>query len=149
MNLFDTISKDIKNAMLKKEKEKLEVLRAIKTALLLAKTEKGQDSVLSEETEIKLLQKLIKQRKEAGEIYKTQVRKELANKEFFEAEIIQTYLPEQISEEELIKILKDIITETGASSVKDMGKVIGLASKRLAGKADGKMISEKVKMLLS
>ena len=145
MNLFDTISKDIKNAMLKKEKDKLEALRAIKTALLLIKTGKGQDSILSEEVEIKLLQKLIKQRKEAGDIYKEQGRKELANKEFFEAEIIQVYLPEQISEEELIKILKEIITETGASSVKDMGKVMGLASEKLAGKADGKMISGKVK----
>jgi len=114
----------------------------------LAKSEKGGDGGVTEDAEIKILQKLVKQRRETAEIYLSQSRKDLADVEIFQADVIQKYLPEQMSDAELTKIIKDIIAEAGATSIKDMGKVMGLASKKLAGKADNKAVSEKVKQLL-
>ncbi|HOY31548.1 MAG TPA: GatB/YqeY domain-containing protein [Bacteroidales bacterium] len=147
MSLELKINEDIKQAMLAKNKDLLEALRAVKSALLLAKTEKA-DAVVDEEAEIKILQKLVKQRRETAEIYASQNRQDLADIEKFQADVIQKYLPEQMGEEELMAIIKEIIAETGATSVKDMGKVMGAAAKKLAGKADNKTISEKVKQIL-
>lgn len=149
MSLEEKINQDIKQAMLAREKDKLEALRAVKTALLVAKTEKGAASEMTEEAEIKLLQRLVKQRKESAAIYEEQNRSELAERELFEAKIIEVYLPKQITDEELTQYVKKIIEEVGAKSMADMGKVMGKASKELAGKADGKAISDKVKVLLS
>jgi len=147
MSLEEKINADIKSAMLAKEKEKLEALRAVKSAILLAKSEKAGSEV-SEDTELKLLQKLVKQRKEAAEIYVNQSRQDLADVEMYQAKVIEQFLPAQMSEAEVEKIIQTIITETGASGIKDMGKVMGTASKQLAGKADGKLISEIVKRML-
>ncbi|MBX7201843.1 MAG: GatB/YqeY domain-containing protein [Bacteroidia bacterium] len=148
MTLEDKINADIKSAMLAREKDKLEALRAIKSAVLLAKTEK-LGAELSEDTELKLLQKLVKQRRESAEIYNAQNREDMANAELFQAGIIEQYLPQQLSPEEIKTVLQKIISDTGANSAIDMGKVMGLASKELAGKADGKTISALVKELLS
>jgi uncharacterized protein YqeY len=148
MNLFDKISEDLKSAMLARQKDRLESLRAIKTALLLAKTESGTHD-LSTDQEMKILQKMVKQRRESAEIYKTQNREELYQNEIKEAAIIEEYLPKQMSEDELVVVLKGIIQRVGATSPKDMGKVMGTASKELAGKADGKLIADKVKELLA
>lgn len=148
MSLQEIINNDIKAAMLAKEKEKLEALRAVKSALLLAATEKGAQSEMTGDAEIKLLQRLVKQRREAADVYLSQGRKDLADVETFQADIIQQYLPKQMDTEELTGIIKKIIEDTGASSVKDMGKVMGIASKQLAGKADNKAISDMVKQLL-
>jgi uncharacterized protein YqeY len=147
MTLEEKVNADIKSAMLAKEKEKLEALRAVKSAILLAKSEKV-GAEISHETELKLLQKLVKQRKESAEIYVTQNRKELADVELFQAGIIEIYLPKQLSEDEVTLELKQIISETGASSAKDMGKVMGMATQRLAGRADGKLVAQVVKQLL-
>jgi len=149
MSLFDTISEDIKKAMLAREKDKLEALRAIKAALLLARTEPGHQSVMSEEAEILVVRKLIKQRKESAEIYQQQNRMDLADKERAEATFMEPYLPAQMSEEELGKALSAIITAVGAGSMSDLGKVMGVATRQLAGKADGAAIARKVKELLS
>jgi len=149
MSLFDKVNADIKTAMLAKEKDKLEAVRAVKAAFLLARTEKGATEEISEDTEIKLLQRLVKQRKESAAIYQQQNRKDLADKELFEVSIIDKYLPEQMSDEELTKIIKSLIEQIGAKGMADMGKVIGMASKQLAGKAEGKAIADKVKALLS
>jgi len=149
MSLSNKINDDLKAAMLAKDKKKLEALRAIKSALLIAKT--GQDTSkgeIPEELEIQLLQKLVKQRKESGEIYLENNRKELAEAEYYQAEIIEQYLPEQISEDDLKQIIEDIIKETEAKTIKDMGKVMGIASKKLAGSADNKTIAMLVKTLL-
>lgn len=146
MSLVDRINADIKSAMLAKEKEKLEALRAVKAAILLAQS---SGEPVTEESEIKLLQKLVKQRKEAADIYKTQNRPDLAEPEIFQADIIQQYLPAQMGEEEIKNVIKKIIETTGASSIKDMGKVMGMAAKELSGKADNKAVSEIVKQLLS
>ncbi|MBN1790851.1 MAG: GatB/YqeY domain-containing protein [Bacteroidales bacterium] len=148
MNLFDKISEDLKSAMLARQKDRLESLRAIKTALLLAKTESGSHD-LSTDQEMKILQKMVKQRRESAEIYKTQNREELYQNEIKEAAIIEEYLPKQMNEDELVVVLKSIIQRVGATSPKDMGKVMGTASKELSGKADGKMIADKVKELLA
>jgi uncharacterized protein len=148
MSLFEQINEDLKAAMKAQAKDKLEALRAIKAAFLLAKSEKGATAVLTADEELKIVQKLVKQRKESAEIYKTQNRDDLYQKEVTEAEVISSYLPAQLSEEELTKIIKEIIQKTGATSVKDMGKVMGAATKELSGKADGKAISSKVKELL-
>lgn len=149
MSLEQTINNDIKVAMLNKDKKLLEALRAVKAAIVLEKTSKGiSDESIPEETEIKLLQKLVKQRKESAEVYSRQNRPELAEIENYQAAVIEKYLPEQISEEELTKIIKEIIESTGASGIKDMGKVMGQASKQLAGKADNKSIAGIVKQLL-
>lgn len=149
MTLFEQINQDIKSAMLAKEKEKLEALRAIKAAFLIARTEKGAQEDLNPEKEISVIQKLVKQRNDSADIYNQNNRPELAEKEVKEAEYISVYLPKQLSEEEIKTALKPIIEQTGASSMKDMGKVMGIASKQLAGKADGKLISNCVKALLS
>jgi uncharacterized protein YqeY len=148
MGLFEKISEDLKAAMLARQKDRLESLRAIKTALLLAKTESG-DHDLGEDQEMKILQKLVKQRRESAEIFKTQNRTDLYENEVKEAAIIEEYLPKQMTADELVPVLKAIIQRVGASSPKDMGKVMGAASRELAGKADGKMIAEKVKELLN
>jgi uncharacterized protein len=145
MSLTDRINADIKSAMLAKEKEKLEALRGIKAALLLAQS---SGEAQSDDSEIKLLQKLVKQRKEAADIYKQQNRMDLAEPELFQAGIIQQYLPAQMGEEEIKNIIRRIVETTGASSIKDMGKVMGMASKELAGKADNRLVSEIVKQLL-
>lgn len=149
MDLFEQVSSDIKSAMLAKEKEKLEALRAIKKEFLEAKTAKGSNGELSPETAVKLLQKMIKQRKDSATIYQEQNRPELAEKELAEAEYIEVYLPKQLTAQELEAALKEIIDQVGAVSAKDMGKVMGVASGRLAGKAEGRLISETVRKLLN
>lgn len=149
MDYFDRISADIKSAMLAKDRVRLETLRGIKKEFLEAKTAKGGDGTLSDDTAIKIMTKMVKQRKETAEIYASQNRPELSENELAEASIIEEYLPKQMSEEELAEALKKIIAETGATSAKEMGKVMGVASKQLAGKADGKAIAAKVKELLS
>ena len=149
MALLEKIEGDLKQAMKNKEKDRMEALRSIKTALIIARSEKGANQQVSEENEIKILQKLLKQRKESAEVYDKQGRTELAEQERKEASYIQEYLPEQISDEELTNIINGIIEEVGAESMKDMGKVMGVATRQLAGKAEGKAISNKVKSLLS
>jgi hypothetical protein len=148
MSLINLIDQDIKQAMLAKQPDKLRGLRAIKAALLLARTEKGATEEISEEAEIKVLQKLIKQRKESADIYKSQNREDLYQIEMQEMEVIEPYLPTQMSREEIEVYLKALIARVGASSAKDMGKVMGTANKELAGKADGRTLSEIVKGLL-
>jgi len=149
MSLFETINYDIKKAMLAKEKVKLAALRAVKSAFLLEKTSKGGGDEISADVELKIIQKLVKQRKETAEIYKSNNRNDLYENEMAEATIIESYLPKQLSEEEIVDIVKGIIEKTGAATMKDMGKVMGMATKELAGKADGKIISSIVKQLLS
>lgn len=141
------IQQDIKAAMLAKEKTRLESLRAIKAAILLAKTADGSESI-ADEAVVKIIQKLVKQRKETAEIYKQQNRAELAEQELAEAAAMEVYLPKQLSEEELEAELKKIIAQVGATGPQDMGKVMGTATKALAGKAEGRMISALVKKLL-
>jgi uncharacterized protein len=148
MELEKLINEDIKNTMLARDAEKLEALRAIKAALLLEKTKEGTTGEIPESIELILLQKLVKQRRESADIYAAAGREDLASKERFEASIIEKYLPQQLSEEEITEKIKQIIAQTGAASIKDMGKVMGMASKELAGKADNKRISEIVKRLL-
>ena len=149
MNLFDQVSSDIKAAMLAKDKVRLETLRGIKKELLEAKTAKGGNGELADDAATKILVKMVKQRKETAAIYTEQNRPELAQNELAEAAVIEEYLPKQMSEEELTEALKAIIAQVGASSAKDMGKVMGVASKQLAGKAEGRTISAKVKELLA
>lgn len=143
------IDQEIKKAMLAKDQAKLRGLRAIKAALLLAKTEKGSAEEITEEAESKILQRLIKQRKESSDIYKQQGRADLAVIEDEEIEVISQFMPKQLGREEVEALIAGLIKESGASSVKDMGKVMGLANKELAGKADGKMIAEVVKSQLA
>ncbi|MCD7976857.1 MAG: GatB/YqeY domain-containing protein [Tannerellaceae bacterium] len=149
MSLFDQVSEDIKAAMLAKDKVRLQALRGVKKEFLEAKTAKGGDGELTDEVATKILQKMVKQRKESAEIYKTQGRPELAEGELEEVAAIEVYLPKQMSADELEVELKKIITEVGAEGPKDMGKVMGAANKALAGKAEGRMISEIVKQLLN
>lgn len=149
MDLFDRISEDIKKAMLAKDRVRLEALRGIKKEFLEAKTAKGGDGTLSDEAATKVLVKMAKQRRESAAIYKEQNRPELAEGELAEVAVIEEYLPKQLTEEELTAELKKIIAETGATDAKMMGKVMGVASKALAGRADGRAISAKVKELLS
>jgi len=146
--LSEQINEDIKKAMLAKEREKLDALRAIKSAFLLAKTESTEHE-LTDEKEIQIIQKQFKQRIDTAEMYKANQRTEQAEKELFEAKVIEQYLPKSLSVEELEQELKNIILETGAKSAADFGKVMGLAAKKLAGRADNKDISEKIKQLLS
>lgn len=148
MNLFDQISEDIKKAMLAREKVRLEALRGVKKEFLEAKTAKGANGELTDETAVKIMVKMVKQRKESAKIYEENNRPELAANELAEAEVIEGYLPKQLSAEELETELKAIIAETGATSAREMGKVMGVATKRLAGRAEGKLISAKVKELL-
>ena len=149
MSLEQKIMGELKTAMLAKDEKALRSLRAIKAAILLAKTSEGAGGELKEDDEIKLLQKLVKQRKDSLEIYQQQNRTDLAQKEQEEIEIIEKFLPKQISADELRSEVASIISEVGASSPADMGKVMGAATKKLAGKADGKTISALVKELLS
>jgi uncharacterized protein YqeY len=149
MSLEQKITAELKTAMLAKDEKTLRSLRAIKAAILLAKTAEGAAGELKEEDEIKLLQKLVKQRKDSLEIYEQQKRDDLAQKEKEEIEVIEKFLPQQLTADELKNILKKIIADTGASSPADMGKVMGAATKQLAGKADGKTISALVKELLA
>lgn len=149
MSLQDKVMDAMKTAMKAKDAQSLEALRSIKSALLLAQTETGSKAELSEEEEIKLLQKQVKQRKDSAAIYTEQNRLDLAEPELAQAKVIEQFLPQQLSEEEVSKIVEQIITETGASSMADMGRVMGLASAKLAGKADGKTISTVVKTRLS
>ncbi len=148
MSIVKTINDDIKKAMLARDKTKLTALRAVKSAFLLEQT-KSSDNKISDDKAIQIMQKLVKQRNESAEIYIQQNRPELSNAEKAEADIIMQYLPKPFSEEELIKNIEKIISETNASSIADMGKVMGIATKSLAGKADGKQISVVVKKLLS
>lgn len=149
MSLKEKIESDIKKAMLAKDKDALRALRSIKSLILLAETEKGASAELTPEAEMKLLTKAVKQRKESAEIYAGQGRSDLAEAEQAELKIIENYLPKQMSEEELRVHLQGIIQRLGATSPADLGKVMGVAVKELAGKADGKLISETVKTLLS
>lgn len=149
MGLIDKISESIIHAMKNKDNDQLESLRAIKSALLLAKTQKNSNGKIGEVEEIKILQKLVKQRKESADIYTNQKRPELANIELSQAKIIERFLPKQIDADELEKIIIKIINETGAEGMKDMGKVMGIASNKLSGKADGKTISNIVRSKLS
>ena len=149
MGLIDKISESIIHAMKNKDNDQLESLRAIKSALLLAKTQKNSNGEIGKADEMKILQKLVKQRKESAEIYTNQKRPELANIELSQAKIIESFLPKQIDADDLEKIIIKIINETGAEGMKDMGKVMGIASNQLFGKADGKTISNIVRSKLS
>ena len=149
MSLKQLIDGDIKKAMLAKNKEELEALRSIKSMILLAETDKGSSGEVSEEAGNKLLMKAAKQRKESADIFIQQDRKDLADKELFQLDVINRYLPKQLSEEEIEATVKKLIEEVGAKGPQDMGKVMGVATKKLAGQADGKVISEIVKKLLS
>jgi uncharacterized protein YqeY len=147
--LSNTIDQEIKKAMLAKDQAQLRGLRAVKAALLLAKTEKGSAEDITEDAEVKIIQKLIKQRRESSDIYKTQGREDLAKIEDEEIEVISNFLPKQMEKAEVEAVIARLISESGSSSVKDMGKVMGLANKELAGKADGKLIAEIVKSQLA
>jgi uncharacterized protein len=149
MELEKLINDEIKAAMLARDSKKLDALRAIKAALLLEKTKEGTTGEIPDSVELKLLQKLVKQRRESAEIYRQANRNDLAENDLFEAAIIEKFLPQQLSEEKVKEIIQRIISETGASSMKDMGKIMGMANKELAGKADNKLISDIVKNLLS
>jgi len=149
MALFDKISEDIKDAMKARDKVRLETLRNIKKVFLEAKTAPGANDTLEDATALKLLAKLAKQGKESAEVYVGQNRQDLADAELAQVKVIEEYLPKQMSEGEVEEIVKQIISQTGASSMKDMGKVMGMATKQLAGQADGKVISAIVKRLLA
>jgi len=149
MTLFDQISEDIKKAMLAKDKVALDALRGIKKEFLEAKTAPGSDGELKDERALQILQKLVKQRKESADMYRGAGRAELADEEMAQCAVIQRYLPAMMSEEELATALQAIIAQVGASGPQDMGKVMGVATKQLAGKAEGRAISAKVKELLS
>lgn len=148
MNLFDQISEDIKKAMLAKDALRTQTLRGVKKEFIEAKTAKDSNGELTDETATRILQKMVKQRKDAAEIFSTQNRQDLADSELAEVTIIEQYLPKQMTEAELEAALKEIIAQVNATSAKEMGKVMGVASKQLAGKAEGKAISTKVKELL-
>jgi len=149
MSLEQKINQDIKAAMIAKDNARLRGLRAVKAAILLAKTEKGHSEELTEDTEIKVLQKLVKQRKESGEIFKQQQREDLYAIEFEEQQVIEEYLPKQLDLQAIESVVKSVIEEVGASSVKDMGKVMSAVNQKLAGQADGRTISEVVKRMLA
>jgi uncharacterized protein len=148
MSLKQQIDNDIKKAMLAKSKEELEALRSIKSLILLAETDKGASAEISTDTENKLLMKAAKQRKESADIFAQQNRTDLAEKELFQLEVINRYLPKQLSEQEIENVIKSIIQQVNAKGPQDMGKVMGTATKNLAGQAEGKIISEIVKRLL-
>ena len=147
MSLLSKINQDLKVAMKEKLPEKLAALRAIKSELLLEQTS-GAGTEISEEKEIKIIQKLIKQRKDSAEIYKKENRTDLYEKELAEIKFLEEYLPEQLSEEELDIIINEAIEKTGAASMKDMGKVMGMVNAKVAGRAEGKIIAQKVKARL-
>ncbi len=149
MSLKEQIEADLKKAMLEKNKDDLRALRAIKSMILLAQTEKGAATELNAEAEVKILQKAVKQRMDSIAIFRQQNRNDLADAEQAEVEVINRYLPAQLSEAQLTEMIQNIVARVGATSIKDMGKVMGIASKELAGSADGKAISEIVKKLLA
>lgn len=149
MDFIDKITDQIKAAMKAKDKVRLEALRGVKKELLEAKAAKGVDAVVSEEEAVKIIQKLVKQRKDTAQVYIEQNRPELAEKEIEEADCLAVFLPKQLTEQEIEVKVQEIITKVGASSMKEMGKVMGVASNELAGSADGKVISAIVKKLLS
>ena len=149
MSLSKTLMVSMKEAMKAKDQDALAALRAIKSAILLAQTESGSKEELSEDQELKLLQKLVKQRKDSAAIFSEQGREDLAGPELAQVEVISKFLPEQLGEEEVTNIVKEIIETTGAQGMKDMGKVMGQATARLTGKADGKLISGIVKSILA
>lgn len=149
MNLEENVMAEMKNAMKSRNEAALRGLRAIKAEIIKAKTEPGAGGEVTAEGEVKLLQKMLKQRRDSLEIYTQQKRDDLAQKEAEEIAIIETYLPKQMTEEELRQALQEIISETGAQSPADMGKVMGAATKKLAGRIDGKAISTAVKALLA
>ncbi|HEY5746689.1 MAG TPA: GatB/YqeY domain-containing protein [Chryseolinea sp.] len=149
MSLKQQIDNDIKKAMLAKQKEELEALRSIKSMILLAETDKSASGEISGDAENKILMKAAKQRKESADIFQQQNRQDLAEKELFQLDVISRYLPKQLSEEEIASKVKEIIAQVGAAGPQDMGKVMGAASKALSGQADGKVISELVKRLLT
>lgn len=148
MSLDQNINNELKEAMLSKNEVKLRTIKAIKAAFLLAKTEKGASGEINQEQEIKILQKLFNQRKESFDIFTKENRPELAVREKEEMDVIASYLPKQLDDAELTSIVQNAITETGATSIKDMGKVIGIVSKKVAGQAEGARISAMVKQLL-
>lgn len=148
MSLFDQVSKDIVDAMKAKDKIRLEALRGVKKEFLEAKTAKGAEGEFDDDAAIKIIQKMVKQRRDSADIYTSQDRADLAEKELAEVSVLEQYLPKQLTPEELEAKLKEIITQVGASSPADMGKVMGVATKSLAGLAPGKAISETVKKLL-
>jgi uncharacterized protein YqeY len=149
MSLFDQVSEDIKRAMLAKDKVALDALRGIKKEFLEAKTAKGSDGELHDDKALQILQKMVKQRKESAELFTQAGRAELAADELAQCKIIEQYLPAMLSEEELTAALRDIIAQVGAAGPQDMGKVMGVATKQLAGKAEGKAINMKVRELLA
>lgn len=149
MSLKETIQSEMKVAMKAKDQDSLRTLRAIKSMILLAETEKGAGDELTEATEMKLLAKAAKQRRDSAQIYKEQERDDLYQIEISELAVIERFLPAQLSEEDVKNIIEEIIAETGASSMKDMGKVMGMATKKLAGQADPKLVSTLVKGILS
>jgi uncharacterized protein len=149
MTLFEQVSAGIIAAMKSREKEKLEALRNLKKLMLEARSAKGAGAELTDEESLKLIQKLVKQGKDSAEIYEKQNRHDLSAQETGQVKVLETFLPQQLTEEELTEAILAIVKETGASSLKDMGKIIGIASGKLAGKADGKDIAAKVKKLLS
>lgn len=149
MAFVDLISEEIKKAMLTKDKVRLEALRGIKKELLEARTAKGAPEEITDEAAVTIMQKMVKQRKESAEIYVSQKRSDLAEPELEQIKVIQEFLPVQLSDEDLTAIIKEIIAETGAASIKEMGKVMAVATKRLAGSAEGRVVSEKVRQLLS
>lgn len=147
--LFDKVSADIKTAMLARDKVALEALRGIKKEFIEARTAKGGDGNLADDVAVKILQKMVKQRKESAQIYADQNRSDLAENELAEAVVIEKYLPTQMTDNELTDAVKAVIAQIGATGPQDMGKVMGVASKQLAGKTEGRLISEKVKALLA
>lgn len=149
MAFLDVISEEIKKAMLAKDKVRLEALRGIKKELLEARTAKGAPEEITDEATVAIMQKMVKQRKESAEIYASQNRSDLAEPELAQIKVIQQFLPAQLTDVELTAIIKEIIAETGAASIKEMGKVMAVATKRLAGSAEGRVVSEKVRQLLS
>jgi len=149
MNLYETIDQEIKAAMKAKDKMRLETLRSAKTAFMEVTTAKGAEHTLTEEQAVAILQRMVKQRKDSATIFGEQNRKELAQKELEEVEILQSYLPKPYTQEELDRAIGEIIVRTGSSSLKDMGKVMGAATKDLGGRAEGRMIADTVKKLLS
>ena len=149
MALEQKINEEIKAAMLARESQKLNALRAVKSAILLAKTQKGGGGDLDEETEIKILKQLVKQRQDSAAIYKEQNRDDLYQEEKAQLDVIAAYLPQMMSEEEIETTLKQIIADNGFAGMKDMGKVMGMATKAFAGKADNKTVSDIVKRLLA
>lgn len=148
-NLFDQVSEDIKEAMKAKDRVALDALRGIKKEFLEAKTAKGGDGSLSDDQALKILQKMVKQRKESAQIFQEQNRPELADVELLQVKVIEKYLPQQMSDEELTAAIHTIVAQVGAKGPQDMGKVMGVASKQLAGKTEGRLISDKVKSILN